>query len=290
MDNFDLRKYLAENRLFNFRPKLPITDYVDIDQEELNQLYDRLKDEFEGNVGEFIEEYGQDFLSPNIEKISKYYGAKVLERDIRDDFFLADGLEFISSNERFEKWLDRNKEFYLGEGKLLKENENYDAAWIASHSDYYDIYIGTKKSFYEDQEEGEDASFGSEAEDYLIDLDPGKYQMIYWDDDGPNSMSFNTKEEFVKESIYNYWGESNFIEQFPGLEDELDPLYDEDNPDVYWNAFEEHMKDNLDKYYEIIKDMINNSYPDGDSASGVVLLVDGKEVAGADNGRLTNFY
>jgi hypothetical protein len=49
MDNFDLRKYLAENRLFNFRPKLPITDYVDIDQEELNQLYDRLKDEFEGN-------------------------------------------------------------------------------------------------------------------------------------------------------------------------------------------------------------------------------------------------
>ena len=114
MDNFDLRKYLAENRLFNFRPKLPITDYVDIDQEELNQLYDRLKDEFEGNVGEFIEEYGQDFLSPNIEKISKYYGAKVLERDVRDDFFLADGLEFISSNERFEKWLDRNKQFYLG--------------------------------------------------------------------------------------------------------------------------------------------------------------------------------
>ena len=122
MDNFDLKKYLAENRLFNFRPKLPITDYVDIDQEELNQLYDRLKDEFEGNVGEFIEEYGQDFLSPNIEKISKYYGAKVLERDVRDDFFLADGLEFISSNERFEKWLDRNKQFYLAEGKLLKED------------------------------------------------------------------------------------------------------------------------------------------------------------------------
>tara|TARA_B100000900_G_scaffold274088_1_gene234203 strand:+ start:536 stop:1372 length:837 start_codon:yes stop_codon:yes gene_type:complete len=120
MDNFDLRKYLAENRLFNFRPKLPITDYVDIDQEELNQLYDRLKDEFEGNVGEFIEEYGQDFLSPNIEKINKYYGAKVLERDVRDDFFLADGLEFISSNERFEKWLDRNKQFYLAEGQLYE--------------------------------------------------------------------------------------------------------------------------------------------------------------------------
>ena len=179
---------------------------------------------------------------------------------------------------------------YLAEGKLLKENENYNAAWIMSHSDYYDIYIGTKKSFYEDQEEGEDASFGGEAEDYLIDLDPGKYQMIYWDDDGPNNMSFNDKLEFVKESIYNYWGESNLIEQFPGLEDKLDPLYDKDNPDVYWNAFEEHMKDNLDKYYEIMKGMINNSYPDGDSANGVVLLVDGKEVAGADNGRLVNFF
>ena len=93
-----------------------------------------------------------------------------------------------------------------------------------------------------------------------------------------------------RESIYNYWGESNLIEKFEGLEDKLDPLYDKDNPDVYWNAFEEHMKDNLDKYYEIIKDFINNSYPDGDSANGVVLLVDGKEVAGANNGRLVNFF
>ena len=140
MDNFDLRKYLAENRLFNFRPKLPITDYVDIDQEELNQLYDRLKDEFEGNVGEFIEEYGQDFLSPNIEKISKYYGAKVLERDIRDDFFLADGLEFISSNERFEKWLDRNKQFYLAEGLLFEEDDTV-SVYIEDQDKEVDIDI-----------------------------------------------------------------------------------------------------------------------------------------------------
>ncbi len=284
MDNFDLKKYLAENRLFNFRPKLPITDYVDIDQEELNQLYDRLKDEFEGNVGEFIEEYGQDFLSPNIEKISKYYGAKVLERDIRDDFFLADGLEFISSNERFEKWLDRNKEFYLGEGKLLKEDENYNAAWIMSHSEYYDIYIGTKKSFHEDYLQGGDASFGGEAEDYLIDLDPGKFQMIYWNDDGPNSISFNTKEEYVKESIANFWGEDHFIEKF-GIEAELDAAGDN-----WESVFHKHIEDNLDMYYEELNNLINNSYPDGDSASGVVLLVDGKEVAGADNGRLVNFY
>jgi hypothetical protein len=33
-------------------------------------------------------------------------------------------------------------------------------------------------------------------------------------------------------------------------------------------------------YYEKLNEFINNSYPDGDSASGVVLLVNGKVVAG----------
>ena len=33
-------------------------------------------------------------------------------------------------------------------------------------------------------------------------------------------------------------------------------------------------------YYEELNKLINNSYPDGDSASGVVLLVNGKRVAG----------
>tara|TARA_R100000781_G_scaffold114670_1_gene86088 strand:+ start:1012 stop:1557 length:546 start_codon:yes stop_codon:yes gene_type:complete len=173
---------------------------------------------------------------------------------------------------------------YLAEGKLLKENENYNAAWIMSHSEYYDIYIGTKKSFHEDYLQGGDASFGGEAEDYLIDLDPGKFQMIYWDDDGPNSISFNTKEEYVKESIANFWGEDGFIEFFE-IEDEIDAAGDN-----WESVFDKHVEDNLDMYYKELNNLINNSYPDGDSASGVVLLVDGKEVAGADNGRLVNFY
>ena len=270
MDNFDLKKYLAEGRLFEEKKGGFAFWYRSGVRGKKNALQARELLTQKGIDADYSKgPYYIDFSKSDVEE-------SVVAQLLQD----ANLTNYVILRD------DDN----LDEGRLLKENKNYDAAWIASHSDYYDIYIGTKKSFYEDQEEGEDASFGGEAEDYLIDLDPGKFQMIYWDDDGPNNMSFDDKLEFVKESIYNYWGESNFIEKFDGLEDELDALYDEDNPDVYWNAFEKHMVDNLDKYYEIMKDMINNSYPDGDSSSGVVLLVDGKEVAGADNGRLVNFY
>jgi len=177
-------------------------------------------------------------------------------------------------NFNLRKFLVENK--LTSQSKLIKENKNYDTAWIRSHSDYYDIYIGTKESFYEDQQEGEDAAFGYEAEEYLTDLDPGKYQMIFWNNDGPNSMSFNTKEEFVVESIANYWGEDGF--------DSVD------NYDDVTDWYNKEVIPNIDDYYEQVKAMINNSYPDGDSANGVVLLVDGEEVAGADNGGLVNFF
>ena len=126
MENFDLKKYLAEGELL--KEEIKFIDYLTVDQDKFKAQYDKHYDDY-GNDEDFVEEYGLDFLSPNMEKINKYYGAKVLEKDVRDDFFIGDGLEFISSNEKFEKWLDRNKEFYLGEGKLLKEGmslEFYD--------------------------------------------------------------------------------------------------------------------------------------------------------------------
>jgi hypothetical protein len=124
MDNFDLRKffkkqYLAEGRLL--KEEIKFIDYVTVDQDEFKAQYDKHYDDY-GNDKDFVEEYGLDFLSPNMEKINKYYGAKVLEKDVRDDFFIGDGLEFISSNEKFEKWLDRNKQFYLAEGRLFEED------------------------------------------------------------------------------------------------------------------------------------------------------------------------
>ena len=46
------------------------------------------------------------------------------------------------------------------------------------------------------------------------------------------------------------------------------------------SVFDKHVADNLDMYYEELNKYINNSEADGDSASGVVLLQNGKVVAG----------
>ena len=54
---------------------------------------------------------------------------------------------------------------------------------------------------------------GEEAEEYLIDLEPGMYQMIYWDNEGPHHMSYNNKLDYVLGSIADFWGEDQFIEK-----------------------------------------------------------------------------
>ena len=152
---------------------------------------------------------------------------------------------------------------YLAEGKLLKENINM--ATILSHDDYHDLYIGNRA---EHDARDEEEQFSDE---YMIDLDPGMYQMIFWDNDGPSHMTFNNKLDYVSGAIRNFWGEDHFIRKF-GIEDELD--------EKGFDYFDQHVKDNLDMYYEELNNLINKSYPDGDSASGVVLLVNGKRVAG----------
>jgi len=123
MDNFDLRKYLAEGRIhlsenitqFEIKSKedVKFNDYVEVNQAEFDRLYDRLEDEFDGSVEDFVEEYGPDFLGPNIEAINQYYGVKVYADDVITDFFEAGGVDNISSNEEFEAWLDKNREFYI---------------------------------------------------------------------------------------------------------------------------------------------------------------------------------
>ena len=109
---------------------------------------------------------------------------------------------------------------------------------------------------------------------YIIDLDPGMYQMIYWNDDGPDGDSYDSKLDYVQKSIMNFWGEDQFIEKF-GIEDEMDAAGDN-----WESVFNKHVEDNLDMYFEELNKYIEDSYPDGDSASGVVLLVNGKVVAG----------
>jgi len=113
MDNFNLKKYLAEGKLL--KEEIKFIDYLTVDQDEFKDSYDRFYDDY-GNDEDFLNEFSIDFLSPNIEKINKYYGRKLSEYGINElitDFYEADGLKFISSNEKFEFWLNRNREFYF---------------------------------------------------------------------------------------------------------------------------------------------------------------------------------
>ena len=144
-------------------------------------------------------------------------------------------------------------------------------ATIANHSDYEDLYIGNTSDF---ENLPDNIKFSAE---YMIDVDPGMYQMIYWNDEGPDSMSYNSKKEYVIESITNFWGEDSFIEKFK-IEDKIDEAGDE-----WGNVFNKHVEDNLDMYFEELKKYTNNSYPDKDSACGVVLLENDKIIAGKAN-------
>ena len=155
---------------------------------------------------------------------------------------------------------------YLAEGRLLKEN--IDMATILSHDDYKELYIGNRAEH--------DASHEEEqfSDEYIIDLKPGMYHMIFWNDEGPDYNVYNSKEEYIKDAIGGFWGEDHFIEKF-GIEAELDAAGDN-----WESVFHKHIEDNLDMYYEELNRLINNSEADGDSANGVVLLQNGKVVAG----------
>ena len=101
---------LSENKLL--KEEIKFINYVTVDQDEFKAQYDKYYDDY-GNDEDFIEEYGRDFLSPNIEAINQYYGDRVHADDVITDFFEAGGINNISSNEEFEEWLDKNREFYI---------------------------------------------------------------------------------------------------------------------------------------------------------------------------------
>lgn len=155
----------------------------------------------------------------------------------------------------------------LQEVKMKKINK----ATIHNHFDYEDLYIGNTSDF---ENLPEDEKFSDE---YMIDVDPGMYQMIYWNDEGPDSVSCNSKKEYIIESITNFWGEDQFIQKFQ-IEDKIDEAGDE-----WKSVFNKHVEDNLDMYFEELKKCINDSYPDKDSSHGIVLLENDKIIAGEAN-------
>ena len=106
---YRFRQFLTEGVI---KENIKFINYITVDQDELKAQYDKHYDDY-GNDEDFIEEYGRDFLSPNIEAINQYYGAKASADDVIEDFFTAGGVSNISSNEEFEAWLDKNREFYI---------------------------------------------------------------------------------------------------------------------------------------------------------------------------------
>ena len=305
MDDFDLKKYLAEGKLL----KEELTWYVEDENEDIRFQ----NDEYLKEVGKKIKEIHPDISSEDLNKIIIMTGEQYSrEEDFHGDSipsgnFVKAAVEIYQTDvlgseddEDFDEWAPENLdgdfpkrsifagwtqaqydayqeeprkyEKYLGGGSFnLAEGiikENIDMAVINSHDSYQDLYIGNKA---EHDAADEEEQFSDE---YMIDLKPGMYQMIYWNDEGPDYMNFDNKLEYVKETISGFWGEDYFIEEF-GIEDLMDAAGDN-----WGSAFDKHLEDNLDMYYEKLNEFINNSYPDGDSASGVVLLVNGKVVAG----------
>ena len=208
----------------------------------------------------------EDEIASRIRKLGKENG--IANADIEkyvdelSGFFEPDAYKNTTDAELLD---DLKLYIGLSEG-IIKEN--IDMAVINSHDDYYDLYIGNKA---EHDAADEEEQFSDE---YMIDLKPGMYQMIYWNDEGPDYMNFDNKLEYVKDAVAGFWGEDHFIEEF-GIEAELEAAGDN-----WESVFNKHVEDNLDMYYEELNKLINNSEADGDSASGVVLLVNGKVVAG----------
>jgi len=246
MDNFDLRKYLAEGRLL---------------KEEVDVL-------------------GNEFLQDIQDTMKMYYKMDVDMDDIKDwvnMYYIGYNSEYDNEEDKKELVFDttEREDFYmhlnpdaestfpnLSEGKLLKEN--IDMATIL----YPELYIGNRAEHDASPEEDQF------SDEYIIDLKPGMYQMIYWNDEGPDYNAYDSKEEYIKDTITGFWGEDHFIEEF-GIEAKLDAAGDN-----WESVFHKHIEDNLDMYYKELNKLINNSDPDGDSASGVVLLQNGKVVAG----------
>jgi len=126
MKKSELRQLIKEEITSILKEKkfnIPITKYITYDRDKFKKIYDdEWEDWIEDNdssdlLFDFIKEYSYDLdIDLNIDMINKYYGRKLGKyglEEIHTDFFEADGMDFISSDKDFEKWLERNREYYF---------------------------------------------------------------------------------------------------------------------------------------------------------------------------------
>ena len=274
MDNFDLRKYLAEGRLFEEEVDVLGNEFLQDIQDTMKMYYkmDVDMDDIKDWVNMYYIDYNSEYDDEEDKK------ELVFDTAEREDFYmhLNPDAESTFPSLAEGKLMDNfDLKKYLAEGRLLKEN--IDMATILSHDDYKELYIGNRA---EHDASPEEEQFSDE---YIIDLKPGMYQMIYWNDEGPDYTNFDSKEEYIKDTIAGYWDIEHFERKF-GLTDELDAAGDN-----WESVFHKHIEDNLDMYYEELNKLINDSEADGDSANGVVLLQNGKVVAGEATDIRTRF-
>ena len=132
MDNFDLRKYLAENKLLNEEISVlkgkelldffHFTKYMDVDVEKLeNEFVKGIElgwfEDFtnlEQEKKDFVYETGDRYLDTNEDKISEYLGFEIDTSRMIDDYTMGDpmGVEFVHSDDDFEGWMDQVGEFW----------------------------------------------------------------------------------------------------------------------------------------------------------------------------------
>ena len=132
MDNFDLKKYLAEGKLLKeditklrgqeLLDLFSFTKYMNVDVEELETEFIEAinggwftdPSNFEEEKKDFTYESGDRFLDTNEDKMSEYLGFKIDTERMIDDYTMGDpmGVEFVHSNEDFEGWMDEVGSFW----------------------------------------------------------------------------------------------------------------------------------------------------------------------------------
>lgn len=156
---------------------------------------------------------------------------------------------------------------------------SFKYCWIDSHEDYHTLNLASKQSYEKyinDMAEAEGITveevMDMEWMRYKEDIPDNRIIHISWNDEGPYVLGFDDFHDFLKDIIIGFWGEESLIEKLnkKGL-----------NGEKIWEDF--YTKDNKkldDEIWKELKIWIDNSEADGGSGSAVLLIIDGKIVAG----------
>ena len=133
MDNFNLRKYLTEGKLYENEDITKLrgqelldffsyTKYMDVDVKALEEEFIEAinggwftdPSNFEEEKKDFTYESGDRFLDTNEDKMSKYLGFEIDTFRMSDDYTMGEpmGVEFVHSDEDFEGWMDQVGPFW----------------------------------------------------------------------------------------------------------------------------------------------------------------------------------